>query len=83
MSIFSLQKKILFLVEVHLIYNVVLISAVQQSDSFIHTCTYFFIFFSIMIYHRILNIALLYYTVQYYIILIDYTVDLVVYSVYI
>ena len=37
-------------------YNI-LISAVQQSDSVIHRYTFFFIFFSIMIYPRILNIA--------------------------
>ena len=36
-----------------------LISAVQQSDSVIHICIHiiFFIFFSIMVYHRILNIV--------------------------
>ena len=32
-----------------------LISAVEKSDSIIHTYAYFFIFFSIMVYHRILN----------------------------
>ena len=37
-------------------YNI-LISAVQQSDSVIHRYTFFFIFFSIMVYPRILNIA--------------------------
>ena len=41
--------------EVQLTYNVVLISAVQQSDSdiyiYIHTHTFFFRFFSIMVYH--------------------------------
>ena len=51
-----LFKKIYF-IEVQLIYNVVLISAVQQSDSVIHIYTFFFIFFSIMVYHRILNIV--------------------------
>ena len=49
----------LFLVEVQLIYNVVLTSAIQQSDSVMHINTFFFlIFFSIMVYHRILNIVL-------------------------
>ena len=39
--------------EISLIYNVVLVSVVQQSDSVIHT----HIFFFIMIYYRILNIV--------------------------
>ena len=43
----------IYFVEVQLIYNIVLISAVQQSDSVVHTYT----FFSIMIYLRILNIV--------------------------
>ena len=47
-----------FFIKVQLIYNVVPISAVQQSDSVIHLYTFFFIFFSIMIYHRILSIVL-------------------------
>ena len=34
-----------------------LISAVQQSGSVTHICTLFSIFFSIMVYHRILNIV--------------------------
>ena len=42
-------------IEVELVYNVVLISAIQQNESVIHT--YFSIFFSIMVYHRILNIV--------------------------
>ena len=46
-----------FLIEVWLIYNVVLISAVQQSESVIHIYTFFFIFFSIMVYPRTLNIV--------------------------
>ena len=33
-----------------------LISPVQQSDSIIHIYAFFFILFSIMVYHRILNI---------------------------
>ena len=41
-----------------MIYNVVAISAIQQSDSVIHIYTFFFkIFFSIMVDHRILNIV--------------------------
>jgi len=40
-----------------LIYNVVFISAVQQSDSVIHMYILFFTFFSIMVSHRILNIV--------------------------
>ena len=51
-----------------LVYNVVLISAVQQSDSVIHIHTFVFILFSIMVYHRILNIvpcAILWYLVVY------------------
>ena len=44
----------IFYSEVYLIYNVVLISAVQQSDSAIHI--YISIFFSIMDYPRMLNI---------------------------
>ena len=39
-----------------MIYNVVLISAIKQSHSVIHTYI-FFIFFSILVYHRILNIV--------------------------
>jgi len=31
-----------FLIEVWLIYSVVLVSGVQQSDSVIHSCIYFF-----------------------------------------
>ena len=40
-----------YFIEVELICCVVLISAVQESDSVIHMHT----FFSIMVYHRILN----------------------------
>ena len=32
-----------------MIYNVVLISAIQQSESVIHIYTFFFIFFSVMV----------------------------------
>ena len=40
-------------------YNVVLVSAVQQSDSvmYIHTHAHNFIFFFTMVYHRMLNIV--------------------------
>ena len=38
-------------------YNVVLISAVQKSDSVIHIHPFFFIFFSIMVDHRLLNMV--------------------------
>ena len=43
-----------------MLYNVVLISAVQQSESAIciHVHILFLIFFSIMAYHRILDIVL-------------------------
>ena len=47
----------IYFIEGLLIYNVVLISAVQQSDSVIHIYTFFFIFFSIMLYPRVLNIV--------------------------
>ena len=40
---------------IQLIYNIVLISAIQKSDSVLHI--YFFKFFSIMIYYMILNIV--------------------------
>ena len=48
---------IYFFIEVYLIYNVVLISAVQQSDSVIHIYTFFFILFFIMVYPSILSIV--------------------------
>ena len=53
---FAYVFKIYFM-EVQLIYNVVLVSGVQQNDSVIHTYTFFFIFFSIMVYHRIVNVV--------------------------
>ena len=40
-----------------MIYDVVLISALQPSDSVIPICTFFFIFFPIKVYPRILNIV--------------------------
>ena len=43
-------------IDIQLTYSVVLISAVWQSDSVIHTLL-FFIFFSILVHHRILNIV--------------------------
>ena len=41
-----------YFIEVELIYNAVLIFAVQQSDSVIPVYTFFFLFFSSMVYHR-------------------------------
>ena len=48
-----------FLIEVKLMYSVVRASAVQQSDSILHThtCSFLKISFSIMICPRILDIA--------------------------
>ena len=46
-----------FLIELSLVHSVVPISVVQQSDSVYTHRQYFFIFFSIMVYHRILNIV--------------------------
>ena len=43
-------------VQVELTYNIVLISAVQRSDSVIHIYI-LFIFFSIMVYHKMLNMV--------------------------
>ena len=40
-----------------LIYSVVLISTIQQSDSGFHTYIFFFILFSVMVDHRILSIV--------------------------
>ena len=51
----------LFFIELWLTYNVVLITSVQESYSVICVCVcvyiLFFILFSIMVYHRILNIV--------------------------
>ena len=41
-------------IELQLIYNVVLISGVRCSDS-VYIYMFFFLFFPIMVYHRILN----------------------------
>ena len=47
-----------FFFEVQLIYSIVPISAVQQSDSVTHIQTFFFLtFFFITVYHGILNIV--------------------------
>ena len=50
--------------ELKLIYNAVLISGIQQIDSFVYEHIYFtyvdFIFFSIMVYHKILYNSLCY-----------------------
>ena len=41
-----------------MIYSVVLISVIKESDSIIYVCIHsFFVFFSIMVYLRILNIV--------------------------
>ena len=47
----------IYFIELLLIYNFILISAVQQYDLVIHIHTFFFIFFSIMVYQKILNIV--------------------------
>ena len=36
-----------------LIYNIVLISTVQQRDSVMHVYAFFIVFFSIMVFHKI------------------------------
>jgi len=51
-ALLYLQEKTF--IAVWLIYNVFASSA-QQSDSVLHMYTFFFIFFSTVIYHRILN----------------------------
>ena len=48
---------IIYFIEVQLIDSVVLTSAVQPSDSVVHRYTFSFAFFSMMAYHRILNIV--------------------------
>ena len=48
----------IYFIELMLICSVVLISTAQESDSVIHIHIYILhIFFSIMVYHRILNTA--------------------------
>ena len=52
------EKIIHFIIGVELIYSVVLVSDVQQSDSVYthtHTHTHIYIFFSFMVSHQILN----------------------------
>lgn len=51
-------QRILFFTKIQFICNVVLISAEQQSDSFMHIYTFFFLFISVMAYHGILSIVL-------------------------
>ena len=51
------KKKIKKKIEVQLIYNIVLVSGIQQSDSVIHMYIFFFRFFSIIDYYKILNIV--------------------------
>ena len=46
----------IFLIGVQLIYSVVLVSGVQQSDSVMHVYVFFFVSFSIMVYYKLLNI---------------------------
>ena len=58
--LYSLNEDSLFsvaFIEIWLIYNVVLIIALQQSVSVIHTDIFFFLVFPIMVYHRILDIV--------------------------
>ena len=47
-----------------LIYNVVLASGVQHSDSITHTHIFFFTFFSLINYYKLLSRVPLYYTVS-------------------
>ena len=44
-------------IKVQLIYSIVQVSAIQHGDSDIQIYTFFFIFFSIMVYPRRLNIV--------------------------
>ena len=44
-------------IKVKLVYNVVLIPAVQKSDSVIHLYALFFILFSITVSHRTVNVV--------------------------
>ena len=47
----------LFIIDVQLIYNIVLVSSVQQSDSVTHTYMFFFRFFSVIGYYKIWSIV--------------------------
>ena len=51
-----MNKSVFFLIEV-LIYNIVLVSGVQQSDSVIYAYLSFFRSFSLIGYYKILNIV--------------------------
>ena len=49
-----------FLIEIYLIYSIVLVSGIQQSDSVMYVCVYIYIYFrlfSITGYYKILNIV--------------------------
>ena len=46
-----------FFIELWLIYTVVLVSGVQQSVSVVHVYIFFFMLFSTVVYHRILNVV--------------------------
>ena len=54
---FYLIFVLFFLIEVQLIYDVVLVSGVQQSDLVSHIYMFIFIFFPILIYYKILAIV--------------------------
>ena len=58
-SFFSLFKFVKFLnfIKVYLIYNIVLVSGRQHSDSFIQAYLFFFRFFSLIGYYKILSIV--------------------------
>ena len=47
----------LFFIETELIYNVLVLGVIQQSDSILYTYMFLFIFFTTMGYYRILNIV--------------------------
>ena len=51
-----MNLSVFFFFEIWLVYSVVSISAVQQSDSVIHRHSFLMLFY-IMVYHRILNIV--------------------------
>ena len=56
----SLENVLFFLIEVYLIYNIMLVSNIQQSDSIIHIDIYIPIFFSLdtfIVYYKILIIV--------------------------
>ena len=52
---FLLKYKIFF-IDLQLIYHIVLVSTVHQSDSLMRIYTLFSIFFSIIVYHRVLTL---------------------------